>query len=259
MEKQYKRERAEQERKSRIAGVVLAAGLNLALLLTGSFSGFKYLYPMPDETPLVLDFTEVEEVRIKPKTGRQPRAEEAELKKRIELVKMSEAQHEGSKENLAEEATVGPEGDVEVTEPPRKEINKKALFSSANNKAKKDTLAAQTARKVTDALSEGHAHGNTLKGKTDGRPNAHLKGRHLEGNLPLPAYNVQKEGIVVVRIWVDNYGKVTKAIPDGEGTTIYDKDMLNAARNAALKAHFNMSSDSPVSQEGQITYVFKLN
>ena len=111
---------------------------------------------------------------------------------------------------------------------------------------------------MTDALKAGHALGNTKTGETSGEPQANLKGRTLNGTLPRPAYSVQKDGKVVVKIWVDNYGTVQKAVPGAEGTTVTDSDLWNEARKAAMKASFNMSADAPAMQEGTITYIFKL-
>jgi hypothetical protein len=51
---------------------------------------------------------------------------------------------------------------------------------------------------------------------------------------------------------------VTEAIPGAEGTTVTDKTLWNAARSAALKAHFNQSANAPALQTGTITYIFKL-
>ena len=190
--------------------------------------------------------------------GTRPRAEEPS--KEINLVQQSEAQNIGTKANEAPEATVGDKGDVEVPEPPRKkEINRRALFSAADNKTEKDTLAAQTAREVSDALKAGHALGNTKTGETSGEPKANLKGRTLNGVLPRPTYSVQSSGTVVVDIWVDNYGTVQKAVAGAEGTTVTDKDLWNAARIAAMRASFNMSADAPAMQQGTITYIFKIN
>jgi TonB family protein len=111
---------------------------------------------------------------------------------------------------------------------------------------------------VTDALKAGHALGNTKVGETSGEPKANLKGRTLNGTLPRPSYPVQANGTVVVKIWVDNYGTVQKAIAGAEGTTVTDKELWNAARKAAMRASFNMSADAPAMQEGTITYIFKL-
>ena len=126
--------------------------------------------------------------------------------------------------------------------------------------AKKDTslTAPHAASEATDQFKAGQAAGNTAHGRTDGKPNAHVKGRNTVGNLPRPVYNVQESGTVVVDIWVDNYGNVVKAVPGGEGTTVMDKALLTAARKAALETHFNMSADAPAMQEGTITYYFNL-
>lgn len=94
-------------------------------------------------------------------------------------------------------------------------------------------------------------------GKTVGEPNVRLKGRTVLGGLPSPGvYAVEREGIVVVQIWVNNYGEVTKAIAGAEGTTVTDKTLWAAARSAAMSTHFNMAADAPVLQEGTITYRF---
>lgn len=97
------------------------------------------------------------------------------------------------------------------------------------------------------------------KDQTVSKPNAHLKGRSVDGALPRPAYNVQESGTVVVTIWVDNYGKVQKAVAGADGTTATDKRLWAAARKAAMETHFSMDSDAPALQQGSITYVFSLN
>ena len=90
-------------------------------------------------------------------------------------------------------------------------------------------------------------------------PNASLKGRTVLGTLPKPKFVTSEEGIVVVSIWVDQYGNVQKAIAGSQGTTVVSKDLWTAARNAAMEAHFNMSGDAPALQEGTITYKFDLS
>ena len=255
---QYIREQEKQAKRSKITGGALTVIVHAVLIGGFAVSGFTYLDPPPPEKEQILiDFEEIEVQKPKQRRdGTRPRAEVPS--KEIKLVQQSEAQNLGAKANEAPEATVGDKGDVEVPEPPRKEINKRALFAAADNKTEKDTLAAQTAREVTDALKAGHALGNTKVGETSGEPKANLKGRTLNGTLPRPSYPVQATGTVVVDIWVDNYGTVQKAIAGAEGTTVTDKELWNAARKAAMKASFNMSADAPAMQKGTITYKFKL-
>lgn len=258
-DRQYIRERDRQSKVSRTTGIVLTVSVHACLIACCFFSGFTYLDPPPPEKEQIL--IEFEEVEIKkPKQtwrGTSPRAEVPS--KEINLVQQSQAQNLGTKTNEVPEATIGNQGDIEVPEPPReKPIDRRALFAAADNKTEKDTLAAQTAREVTDALKAGHALGNTEAGETRGEPKAKLAGRTVNGTLPRPSFGVQAEGTVVVDIWVDNYGQVQKAVAGAEGTNVTDKTLWQAARKAALGAHFNMSADAPALQKGTITYIFKL-
>lgn len=257
----YLLDREIQERRSRTTGVVLTTCLHLGMAACLCMTGFTYLDPPPPEKEQIL--IEFDEPEIeKPRqiwNGSRPQAMNPDPSQPINLVQQSEAQHEGTKSNEAPEAQVDDFGDVDIKDPePKKEIDRRALFRAADNKTQKDTLAAQTAREVSDALKAGHAQGNTRTGETSGEPNAKLAGRSVNGTLPRPSYNVQASGKVVVQIWVDNYGTVQKAVAGVEGTTVSDKTLWQAARKAALGAHFNMSADAPAMQEGTITYIFNL-
>lgn len=256
----YRQERKRTERIGKVAGIAAAAGAHVLLAVFGVFSGLKYIYPPPQEQTFLVDFTEVEPEPVRQIfNGSQPQAEEVDRTQPIELVQRSEAQRQGTRPNQAREATQGDQGDVEQYEPPReKPIDNRALFHAADNKTDKDTLAAQTASKVSESLKAGHPQGNTNTGKTDGTPNAHLQGRTVLGALPRPSYSVQEEGIVVVKIWVDQYGTVQKAQAGEAGTTAVNAALWQEARKAALGAHFNMNADAPTLQEGTITYHFKL-
>ena len=261
-ELKYIQEREKRAVRSTVTGIALTVSMHVALFAIFFNTGFTYLDPPPPEKEQIL--IEFDQVEIqKPKqvwNGTQPRAVQPKPKEPINLVQRSEAQHEGTKTNEAPEAKVDDFGDVETPDPkPEKPIDRRALFRTADNKTQKDTLAMQTADKVSDALKAGHAQGNTRVGETSGEPNAKLAGRSVNGTLPRPSYGVQKSGTVVVSIWVDNYGNVQKAVAGAEGTTVTDKTLWQAARKAALGAHFNMSADAPVLQEGTITYIFKLN
>ena len=260
--KQYLAERERREKRARVTGVALTVLLHCTLFGCCFLMGFSYLYPPPPEKEQILiDFSEMEvEKPRQTLDGARPNAVTPDPSEDINLVQKSEAQHVGTESNEAPEATVDDFGDVETPEPERKkEIDRRALFSAANNKTQKDTLATQTADRVSDALKEGHAQGNTYTGETSGEPNAKVAGRTVVGALPKPSYGIQASGKVVVKIWVDNYGTVQKAVPGAEGTTANDKTLWQAARKAALGAHFNMDGDAPAMQEGTITYIFKLN
>ena len=251
------------EQKCKIIGVVLTLVAHGAALCLVCFTGLTYIYPPPPESTFVLDFSE-EEDDIKPlveeRQGRQPQAEEIDLAKPVELVQKSQSPEVSQRQNLTPATKQDPHGDVEVPSPEQKEEPKLDPRASFPGMAKKDTTltAPHSASEASDKYKAGQAAGNTQTGKADGKPNAHLKGRNTVGQVARPSYASQESGTVVVTIWVDNYGNVTKAVPGADGTTVTDKTLWNAARNAAMDTHFTQSADAPALQEGTITYIFNL-
>ncbi len=260
--KEYLRERDRQERAARTTGIALALVVHAIAAVIVFSSGLKYLDPPPPENTFLMDFSQEEEeiVKIKPQPrGSQPRAKEVDRTKAINLVQKSESPYKAVAKNNATPATAPDDfGDIDTPTPEQEtKLDPRASFPGM---AKKDTstTAPHSAEEASDKFKAGQSDGNTRVGKTDGTPNAHLKGRNTVGSLPRPAYNVQQSGVVVVSIWVDQYGKVQKAQPGAQGTTVTDKTLWAAARKAAMESHFDQSGDAPALQEGTITYVFKL-
>ncbi len=258
----YREQQIRTEKISTIIALACTVAVHAGVAVFGVSHGLTYLYPPPPEQTFVIDFSQTEEEKkpvVQQRRGSAPQVEDPDRTKPIELAQRSEAQELGSKENKAPEATVDDFGDVEKPEPAReKPIEKRALFHAANNKADKDTLAPQTASKISESLKEGHAKGNTVTGKSYGTPNAHLEGRNVNGVIARPSYTIQEDGVVVVTIWVDQYGNVKKAQPGAPGTTVNNSTLWSAARKAALATHFNIDDKAPALQKGQITYVFQL-
>lgn len=106
---------------------------------------------------------------------------------------------------------------------------------------------------------QGSPTGNGNTGKTSGVGGVgswDLNGRSLSGNLPVPVYNVQDEGRVVVTITVNPSGRVI-ATSINKRTTTINTALRRAAEEAARKARFN-TIDGVNNQTGTITYYFKL-
>ena len=250
--------REKRERSARITGIVMSVIAHACALVLVSVSGLKYIYPPPQEQAMLIDFSEEPEMVQEPQ-GREPQAEEADPSRPVELAQQSESPYVADRPNETQQTQPDPVGDVEVpaVQPEEPALDPRAAFPGM---ARKDTsvTAPHDAAEASDSFKPGQAQGNTISGRADGKPNAHVQGRSTVGNIPRPVYNVQESGIVVVNIWVDNYGNVVKAVPGGDGTTVLDKTLSAAARKAALETHFNMSADAPAMQEGTITYYFNL-
>ncbi|MCR5352157.1 MAG: hypothetical protein K6E35_06680 [Bacteroidales bacterium] len=250
--------RQQRERNAKITGFFLSVAVHVCALVLVSMSGLKYIYPPPQEQAMLIDFSEEPEL-TQQLQGREPRAEEIDLARPVELAQRSESPFEADRLNETPMTKPDPVGDVEVPAPKPEEpaLDPRASFPGM---ARKDTnrTAPHAAADATDSFKAGQAQGNTEHGRTDGKPNAHVAGRNTVGNIPRPVYNVQESGVVVVNIWVDNYGNVVRAVPGGDGTTVLNKALSAAARKAALETHFNMNADAPAMQEGTITYYFNL-
>lgn len=122
------------------------------------------------------------------------------------------------------------------------------------------------------AASEGTSQGAGNAGDPSGAPEGShegtgqgnvgidhdLKGREFVGELPDPGYPGNNlSGKVIIEVTVDESGKVIDAAPRAEGSTTGNRQLINAARAAALKTRFTQSE--ALIQHGTITYVFKLN
>ena len=107
---------------------------------------------------------------------------------------------------------------------------------------------------------QGSPTGNSADGKTSGvggYGTFDLNGRSLgPGGLPMPVYNVQEEGRVVVTITVNPAGQVIQTSIN-KRTNTANASLRKAAEDAARKARFN-AVDGVNNQTGTITYYFKL-
>lgn len=258
--KQYLRERHESERNSTLTGIVLTVVLHVGAAFLVSFTGIKYLYPPPAENTFLLDF-DAEPVQVEQKTGKDAKGEDVDLDAPVNLVQRSESPTVSKKPNVTTATKPDTHGDVAVTEPPRDkepEVDPRATFPGMSQKDNTVT-SGHGASEASTTYKPGQPTGNVSTGTVEGKPNAHLEGREVDkAGLKKPVYTSQESGKVVVKIWVDQYGKVVKAVPGADGTTVTDRALWTAARNAALETGFNMSATAPALQEGTITYIFNL-
>lgn len=71
-----------------------------------------------------------------------------------------------------------------------------------------------------------------------------------------PKTTFQKSGKVVVTIFVNTSGKVTRAIAGARGTTTHEAQLHKLAEQAALKTLFDVNRKAAATQKGTITYIF---
>jgi colicin import membrane protein len=171
------------------------------------------------------------------------------------------------KDQLEAERIVKAQAEVE-----RKRIEAEQQRESNIRNLTKNALA-NSKNAGTNSTSEGIAGGTGNQGDPNGSINSKNYGPgggtgdkgysyYLEGrkvlSIPLPKYELQQDGIVVVEVIVDRSGKVIKATPGKSGSSTLDENLLKVAKEAALKATFAVKPDAPEVQKGTITYNFKL-
>lgn len=145
----------------------------------------------------------------------------------------------------------------------RAEAEKAAAEAAANKIAGAFGKGVQMGSKGTAATgdgNEGRPDGNSQTGGMAGMGGYgtfDLNGRSLgQGGLPVPVYNVQEEGRVVVTIVVNPSGQVISTSINKRTNTV-NPVLRKAAEDAARKARFN-AVDGVDNQSGTITYYFRL-
>lgn len=175
----------------------------------------------------------------------------------------------------AEPKVQKPNMETKQVEKPRKQEKTAEQIAAEQRAAAEKSAAAEASKRIAGAFgkgtsmgSRGNSSGNGIQGSPTGNGNTgktsgvggvgswDLNGRHLAGSLPVPVYNVQDEGRVVVTITVSPAGKVISTSINKRTNTV-STALRRAAEEAARKACFNQV-DGVNNQSGTITYYFKL-
>lgn len=241
-------------------------------LLMCLFLGFSTPLPLPSEQGILISFGDSETGLGATEPRPQEQVQETSASKTAESDYTPESPLTQDYEEAPSIATTKKEPvkrpseqtTTKKTETETKPVEQPAVNQSALYQGRK--------KDSPSTGSEGSAGGTGNQGIQSGDPNSSgnslgsgvgdgisfsLNGRSPV-NLPLPDFNIQKEGTVVVRIRVDRQGNVTFAEPGVKGSTTLEKELLDAARRAALASRFNIKEDAVAIQEGTITYIFRL-
>lgn len=245
-----------------IAGIVTAVVHAIIVVLLFVLC-FRTPLPLPGEAGVEVDmgmFAEVNEVasqQVNEATSQQVNEatsqhdEENILSEDEDIPMIEEVKDEKEVEEVEEVEEV-----KEVEEEVLPVVNKRALFQvspnnsdatiTENNTNAEGNLGNPNGLKDIDRY-DGH-------GGSGGGPAYDLGGRGAK-SIPSPSREFAEEGKVVVDIWVDKKGRVTRA-EIGKGTTVTDSNMRESARQAAMSSLFVEDKDASDIQKGTITYTF---
>jgi len=209
-----------------------------------------------DDAILTQEFEEAPEVKKK-----EPSAEEL---KRLEEARTAEVKRrqeaEAERRRLEEENAERIKREEEQRRTDQINNRTRNAFGNAGNVGESGTsegIAGGEGNQGVETGSPGVRNYGPGGGIGNGAPSYRLGDRRVQ-SLPVPRYDKQSEGVVVVEISVDRKGNVTKADAGVKGSTTLDEYLLREARVAAMKAKFDSNDNAPLLQKGTITYNFKL-
>lgn len=134
-------------------------------------------------------------------------------------------------------------------------LNPLALYPG-KRKGKESSSQGETSLAGDQGKPEGDANAEGYSGNGgSGGISFSLNGRTLM-SLVKPVYNSEEVGTVVVRIWVNRAGRVTRVVPGVKGTTTMDRNLWKTAEAAALQSRFVPKENAPEEQVGTISYRF---
>lgn len=144
-------------------------------------------------------------------------------------------------------------------QPATPEVNQRALFpGKRNNGGNGDGSQGVTDGQGNQGKPGGSESSSNYNGNGGGNGvDFTLKGR-TNVSLPKPSYSSNQQGKIVVKIVVNQQGRVIRAEAPAQGSTIANGGMVEQARQAALKARFNADPNAPEEQTGTITYIYKI-
>ena len=239
-----------------VAGTILVHALIVLILF---LMAFRTPLPLPGEEGVEVDLGMMDQGmgNIQPEKPAIPQAAQPQQQSK-QTKEDIVSQNDEEAPAIEKPKNIKPKQEKPAEEP-KPTVNQRALFKGNNNP------------------QEGGSEGITGQPGDQGNPNglAGIKkydGQGGKGNgtgydlggrgaksLHRPNDDFSEEGIVVVDIWVNRQGKVTRAEVAAKGTTVINSDMRQKAIQAALRSSFAADSNAPEEQHGTITYTFVIN
>lgn len=282
------------EDKDRRKGIITSVVVHLILLLIFLFFGLSYMEPKPEDG-IVINFgnsatgigNEADGAPVKSEPQQQaeptPQPTSTPEPTPTEAVEQTATQDVVDAPSIEEKKPEAKKEPKEVKEEPKKPTPEELERQrKEREQAEKRRQLEERFGKVSDAKAggEGEAGGEGDQGSPDGDKNSpnrsggstggggaggsgnYLLGNRQALNKPRPEYQCDDQGRVVVKIYVDRNGQVTRAIPgervpNGAASTASSKCLYDKARAAAMRTTWQGDADAPSLQIGYIIYNFQ--
>ena len=274
--------------------MITSAVVHIALLILFLFFGLSYMEPKPEEG-IVINFGNSETGIGDQADGRpQTSASQAQPQSTPEVNETPDESIETP--TLTQDVVDAPSLEEKNQQQPKeikkpKEVEKPKKVKPTPEELERQRLEAEREAKrkameerfakVSSSQSggEGEKEGPGDQGDPNGDPDSRNRlgdsgggagsGNYMLGgrqalSKPKPEYQCDAEGRVVVKIYVDRQGTVTRAIPgekvpNGPATTTTSSCLFDKAKAAAMRTTWQGDADAPATQIGYIIYNFRKN
>ncbi|HNW70324.1 MAG TPA: energy transducer TonB [Bacteroidales bacterium] len=235
--------------KNEIKGIVGTLVFHALLLICFIFFGFTTPLPLPEEEGIEVNLGNSDDGM-------------GDIEPLNPLSEQSVNYNSGSNDN------------ENITQNTEESANLNKNKNNKNNTSQEEENIDKTIAYNKNKNTNGGSQGITGKPGNQGNPNGNPNSDNYNGNspfgngisfkltdrksksLPKPNYNSKDEGLVVVTIWVDKNGNVTKAQAGARGTTTTSTALWKLAEDAARRSKFDTNPKAPEEQKGTITYNF---
>jgi len=253
------------EKKDKLNGIIGTILFHCLLLIAFLFMGLTYQDPPPEEEGISINFGFSEEgsEAIEPESNEESTEileeiieEQIESQENIitqSFIKTPAIEEKEISKKIIEEKK--PEKKIIEEEKPN--LIKKALYTG--KKKNRKNIEGEKGLEGNQGIIDGEINSDIYNsGGIGENGTAYQLGGRKANVKPKPKGN-HIEGKVVVIITVDRLGNVIYASSGAKGSTTLNKELLQRAKQAALKTKFEAKRNAPSNQQGKIIYDFSLN
>jgi len=249
--------------KNKRKGLITTVLIHVLILILFLFTGLTVPVPLPEDGIMINFGTSDEGIgEVQDENAATSEVIEEQVEETVETTPepvetveevITQSEIEAPAVNEAPPTNIKTEA-VEEKEP-EPQVNPVALY-----KGKQNTDASSSYQGETGNPGDQGSLDGTKEAKNYGNSSGSGKGISLKGRSivfrPSLKQNTQETGKVVVNIWVDRYGKVTRATPGAKGSTTTSSYLYKIAKEAAIKAKFSANRNAPEEQKGSIVFEF---
>jgi outer membrane biosynthesis protein TonB len=266
----------EKENKDRLRGIAGTALFHGLLLLLFLFFGFRTPLPLPAEQGIAINFgdapdgtgdmqpeqtadnQQANEPTSAPSSSSSSSAERSVMTQETEDAPVIKPVTKPTESKKPTEETKKPT--ETPVEDPKPKVDPRALYPGSGSGSAGGSQG-QTGKPGDQGNPDGsrdvNRQGDGSRGGNNGSPEFKLEGRQIT-QRPTLTDRSQVEGQVVVWIWVDKAGRVTRTQAGANGTTLQNEAIWRKCEEAARNARFSANENSPEEQRGTLTFIFKL-